>query len=58
MKGRPQLKPGQAQKAREAMQALYGPAHTYESLAKYDQERIAEMARAEERRRAKQGKPA
>jgi len=47
MKGRLQLKPGQAQKAREAMQALYGPAHTPESLAEKEQAIAREYARNE-----------
>lgn len=50
MRGRLQLKPGQAQKAKEAMQALYGPPHTPESLAEKESA-IAKVRAEDERKR-------
>lgn len=56
MRGRLQLKPGQAQKAKEAMRALYGPAHTPESLAQQEQAIAREYARNEAEKREEQDK--
>ncbi len=44
------MKPGQAEKCREAMRALYGPPMTDEQIAEYNRLRAKEMARAEARR--------
>lgn len=65
MKGRLQLKPGQAQKAKEAMQALYGPPMTPQEQAEHaskqaaqDQDAWARIRGNDEPDLFKQGKPA